>query len=298
VAPSAQAKRLNEILGSGAKAVEMTLADQRAAGEHQEDLTSDPVGVSYEDVPGLDGFWAVPDAVEPIGAVVYLYGGGYVISSPHTRRKTAGHIAAASGARVLLPRYRLAPEHPFPAALEDSTAAIRWLSQHGYPAARTMVAGGSSAGGLAVATLVKLRDDGASLPAGAVTLSPWTDLACTGESLNHNNDLTVTKTALLRMASQYLGSGDSKNPLASPLYADLRGLPPLLVIVGGDEALLDDSVRLARRAGIAGVDVTLRIGAGMQHTYPVYAGFMPEADAAVDEIGAFVRSRLSQSTNR
>jgi acetyl esterase/lipase len=100
------------------------------------------------------------------------------------------------------------------------------------------------------------------------------------------------------MASQYLGSGDSKNPLASPLYADLTGLPPLLIFVGGDEALLDDSVRLARRAGIAGVDVTLRIGAGMQHIYPVYAGFMPEADAAVDEIGAFVRSRLSQSTNR
>jgi epsilon-lactone hydrolase len=298
VVPSPDAERLNEILRSGPKAVEMTLADQREAGEHQEDLTSDPVGVSYEDVPELDGFWAVPDAVEPIGAVVYLYGGGYVISSPHSRRKTAGHIAHASGARVLVPEYRLAPEHPFPAAVEDAIGFVAWLSHNGFPADQVVVAGGSSAGGLALATLVKLRDDGSPLPAGAVVLSPWTDLACTGESLNHNNDLTVTKSALLRMASQYLAGRDSKNPLASPLYADLAGLPPLLVMVGGEEALLDDSIRFVRKAAIDGVDVTLRIGAGMQHIYPVYAGFMPEADQGVAEIGEFVRARLSPTTSR
>jgi acetyl esterase/lipase len=292
VVRSAQAERLNEILRSGPKAVEMTLTDQRAAGEHQEDLTSDPVGVSYEDVPELGGFWAVPDSVEPIGAAIYLYGGGYVISSPHSRRKTAGHIAHASGARVLVPEYRLAPEHPFPAALDDAAAAFAWLGDNGYPAERAIIAGGSSAGGLAIATLLKLKSDGAMLPAGAVVLSPWTDLACTGESLNHNNDLSVTKTALLRMASQYLDGGDSKNPLASPLYGDLAGLPPMFVIVGGDEALLDDSIRLARQAGIAGVDVTLRVGAGMQHIYPVYAGFMPEADEGIAEIGGFIRTHL------
>jgi monoterpene epsilon-lactone hydrolase len=292
VGRSAEAEKLNEILRGGPKAVEMTLSDQRAAGEHQEDLTSDPVDVSYEEVPELDGFWAIPDRVEPIGAVLYLYGGGYVISTPESRRKTAGHIAHASGARVLVPEYRLAPEHPFPAALDDASAVIAWLAENGFPSEKLIVAGGSSAGGLTVATMLKLKDDGSSLPAAAVVLSPWTDLACTGESLNHNNDLSVTKSALLRMASQYLAGRDSKNPLASPLYGDLAGLPPLLVIVGGDEALLDDSVRLVREAGIAGVDATLRIGAGMQHIYPVYAGFMPEADEAIAEIGAFIRTHL------
>jgi epsilon-lactone hydrolase len=276
----------------------MTLADQREAGEHQEDLTSEPEGVAYEDVAELEGFWALPDDVEPIGAVVYLYGGGYVISSPHSRRKTAGHIASASGARMLVPRYRLAPEHPFPAALEDSVAVIGWLADHGFAADRVIIAGGSSAGGLAIATLLRLRDDGSPLPAAAFVLSPWTDLACTGETLEHSNDLIVTKDGLLRMAGQYLHGADPTDPLASPLYGDLTGLPPLLVIVGGDEALLDDSIRLVRKAAIARVDVTLRAGAGMQHIYPVYAGFMPEADTGIAEIGDFIRAHLDPPTSR
>jgi epsilon-lactone hydrolase len=298
MARSAQAEKLNEILRSGPKAVDMTLSDQREAGEHQEDLTSEAVGVSYEDVPELDGFWAVPDGVEATGAVVYLYGGGYVISSPHSRRKTAGHIARASGTPVLVARYRLAPEHPFPAALEDAVGFLAWLAKRSVHVDRVVIVGGSSAGGLALATLLKLRDDDAPLPAGAVVLSPWTDLACTGESLDHNADLTVTKEALLRMAGEYLSGADPTNPLASPLYGDLAGLPPLLVIVGGDEALLDDSIRLVRKAGIAGVDVSLRISAGMQHVYPVYAGFMPEADAGIEEIGRFIQARLKPSTGQ
>jgi epsilon-lactone hydrolase len=298
MARSAQAEKLNEILRSGPKAVDMSLSDQREAGEHQEDLTSEAVGVSYEDVPELDGFWAVPDGVEATGAVVYLYGGGYVISSPDSRRKTAGHMARASGTRVLVARYRLAPEHPFPAAVDDAVGFLAWLAKRGVHVDRVVIAGGSSAGGLALATLLKLRDDDAPLPAGAVVLSPWTDLACTGESLEHNADLTVTKEALLRMAAEYLSGADPTNPLASPLYGDLAGLPPLLVIVGGDEALLDDSIRLVRKAGIAGVDVSLRIGAGMQHIYPVYAGFMPEADAGIEEIGRFIQARLNPSPGR
>jgi monoterpene epsilon-lactone hydrolase len=165
VTPSAQALQLNEFLRSAPNPLDMTLADQREAGEHQEDLTSEPAGVSYQDVAELEGFWAVPDGVEPIGVVVYLYGGGYVISSPHSRRKTAGHIAGASGARVLVPRYHLAPEYPFPAAVEDSVAVIGWLAVRGFTAERVMIAGGSSAGGLAIATLLRLRDDGSPLPA-------------------------------------------------------------------------------------------------------------------------------------
>jgi len=143
--------------------------------------------------------------------------------------------------------------------------------------------------------MLKLRDDGAALPAGGVPISPWVDLACTGETLETNAaaDLTATKTSLQRMAGQYLQGEDPHTPLASPLYADLSGIPPLLVVVGGAEALLDDSVRLSRSAGMAGVDVTLYIGAGMQHIFPIYCGAIPESDAAVAMIGAWVRSRTS-----
>src|SRR5918997_1463821 len=144
--------------------------------------------------------------------------------------------------------------------------------------------------------MLKLREDGRPLPAGGVPIAPWVDLACTGETLETNAavDLTATKASLLRMANQYLHGADPRTPLASPLYADLSGLPPLLIVVGGDEALLDDSaVRLARSADMAGVDVTLYIGAGMQHIFPIYCGAIPEADAAVAMIGEWIRSRTT-----
>ena len=143
--------------------------------------------------------------------------------------------------------------------------------------------------------MLKLRGDGTSLPAGGVPISPWVDLACTGETLETNAaaDLTATKASLMRMAGQYLNGADPRTPLASPLYADLSGLSPLIIVVGGDEVLLDDSVRLARSAGMAGVDTTLYIGAGMQHVFPIYCGMIPEADAAVAMIGAWIHSRMS-----
>jgi acetyl esterase/lipase len=216
-----------------------------------------------------------------------------VISSPLTRRKLAGHLATAASARVLVPAYRLAPEHPFPAAVDDAAAAYRWLLRQGIASARVVVAGDSSGGGLTVATLLALRDARDALPAGAVPISPWVDLACSGESLvqNAQADLTVTKASLQRMAGQYLHGADPRTPLASPLYADLAGLPPLFIVVGGAEALLDDAVRLARTAGLAGVDATLTIVAGMQHIFPIYFGYLPEADAAVHTIGEWIRQR-------
>ena len=294
---SPEARKLNDILRGAPKAVDMDLPHQREAGEHAEDMTSEPEGVRYEDAPGVGGLWTTPRHWDGESAIVYLYGGGYVISSPHSRRKLAGHLANASSARALVPRYRLAPESPFPAAVEDAAADYLWLLGEGYRPERTVVAGDSSAGGLAVATMLKLRGDGAPLPAGGVPISPWADLACTGQSLEENAavDLTATKASLLRMAGQYLDGADPRAPLASPLYADLSGLPPLLVVVGGAEALLDDSVRLARRAGMAGVDATLHVGAGMQHIFPIYCGAMPEADAAVAMIGGWIRALVSRA---
>jgi monoterpene epsilon-lactone hydrolase len=292
---SREALKLNEILRNAPKAVDMDLPHQREAGEHAEDMTSEPEGVRFEDAPAGGGLWATPQHWDGESAIMYLYGGGYVISSPHSRRKLAGHLANASGARALVPRYHLAPERPFPTAVEDAAADYRWLLGEGGRSKRTVVAGDSSAGGLAVATMLKLRQDGEDLPAGGVLISPWVDLACTGETLEENAaaDLTATKASLLCMAGQYLHGADPRTPLASPLYADLCGLPPLLIVVGGDEALLDDSVRLARSAGMAGVDLTLYIGAGMQHIFPIYCGAIPEADAAVAMIGVWIRSRAS-----
>ena len=193
-----------------------------------------------------------------------------------------------------MPRYRLAPERPFP-AVEDAAADYRWLLREGSRPERVVVAGDSSAGGLAVATMLKLREDGEPLPAGCVPISPWVDLACTSETLEGNAaaDLTATKASLQRMAGLYLQGADPRTPLASSLYAELSGLPPLLIVVGGDEALLDDSVRLARSTGMAGVDATLYIGGGMQHIFPIYCGAIPEADAAVAMIGKWIRSRTS-----
>jgi epsilon-lactone hydrolase len=273
----------------------MDLAHQREAGEHAENMTSEPEGVAFEEAHALHGLWATPRSWDGESAIMYLYGGGYVISSPHSRRKLAGHLANASGARALVPRYHLAPERPFPSAVADATADYRWLLGEGGRPERTVVAGDSSAGGLTVAAMLKLREDRAPLPAGGVPISPWVDLACTGETLETNAavDLTVTKASLQRMASQYLHGADPRTPLASPLYADLSGLPPLLIVVGGDEALLDDSVRFARAAGMTGVDVTLYIGAGMQHIFPIYCGMIPEADAAVAMVGGWIRSLMS-----
>jgi len=292
---SQEALKLHEILRNAPKALDMDLPHQRAAGEHMEDMTSEPEGVTFEEAYSVDGLWATPKNWDGQSAIMYLYGGGYVISSPHSQRKFAGHLASASGARALVPRYSLAPERPFPSAVEDAAADYRWLLKEGHRPERVVIAGASSAGGLTVATMLKLREDGQPLPAGGVPISPWADLACTGETLETNAtaDLTATKAGLQRMAGQYLHGADPRTPLASPLYADLSGLPPLLIVVGGDEALLDDSVRLARSAGMAGVDVTLYIGGSMQHVFPIYCGVMPEADAAVMMIAEWIRLRTS-----
>jgi monoterpene epsilon-lactone hydrolase len=292
---SREALKLNEILRDAPKAVDMNLPHQREAGEHAEDMTPEPKGVTYGDAPEVGGLWATPRSWDGESVTMFLYGGGYVISSPHSRRKLAGHLARVSGARVLVPRYHLAPERPFPSAVEDAAADYGWLLDKGYRPERVVIAGDSSAGGLAVATMLKLREDDTPLPAGSVPISPWVDLACTGETLETNAaaDLTATKASLMRMAGQYLNGADPRTPLASPLYADLSGLSPLLIVVGGDEVLLDDSVRLARSAGMAGVDTTLYIGAGMQHVFPIYCGMIPEADAAVAMIGAWIHSRMS-----
>ncbi len=207
-----------------------------------------------------------------------------MLGSPDTRRKTSGHLVLAAKARVLVPNYRLAPEHPFPAAIDDAVHAYQWLLDHGSEPSKTILAGDSAGAGLAVSTAIALRDRHLPMCAGIVAVSPWADLTCSG-------------AGLLEMADWYMSGADPSQPLASPVFADLAspvfadlaGLPPLLCVVGGDEILLDDSVRLVRNAGTAGIDATLFIAAGMQHIFPIWAGAFPEADAAIALVGNWVR---------
>ena len=294
VAISPQAERLEELIKKAPKQIDLPLPNKREAGEHAEDLTSEPEGVAYEEAPEVGGLWAKPAGARADAVIMYLFGGGYTISSPRSRRKLAGHLARAAGTRALVPDYALAPEHPFPGAIESARSAYRFLLGGGVDPGRIILAGDSSGGGLAAATLLALKQAGLPLPAGAVSISPWADLAFTGRTYDSLSavDLTATKDGLQRMAADYLCGADPRDPLASPIFGDFSGLPPLLVVVGGYEVLLDDAVGLARRAAIGGVDVTLRIWAGMQHVFPIYAGFLPEADAAIAAIGSWIRWRL------
>jgi monoterpene epsilon-lactone hydrolase len=193
-----------------------------------------------------------------------------------------------------VPNYRLAPEHPFPAAVEDAISAWRWLLGSGVTPARAAIVGDSAGGGLALATAIALRDRGISLPAGIVTLSAWADLTCSGETMTTqaSRDIECSRAGLLEMAGWYLGSGSPKQPLAAPVFASLAGLPPLLLLVGGNEVLLDDSVRLARRARMDEVDATLYVHVGTQHVFPIWCGVFPEADAAIALIGTWCRARI------
>jgi len=227
--------------------------------------------------------------------VLYLHGGGYVIGSPRSHRHLAAAVARASAARALLLDYRLAPEHPFPAALDDAVAAYEWLLGQGLDARRIVVAGDSAGGGLTVATLLALRDRGRPLPAAGVCISPWVDLTCSAQSYTSKAavDPIVTQESVTMLAKAYVGAGDVKAPLVSPLYANLAGLPPLLVHVGSDEVLLDDALGLGERARKAGVDVQVEEWPAMIHVWHWFQPMLEDAERATKAIGEFVRARLT-----
>jgi acetyl esterase/lipase len=254
-----------------------------------EDIKCDPT-----DAGGVPAEWISAPGADPDRVIYYLHGGGYVMGSIKTHREMVSRIARASGARALAIDYRLAPEHPFPAAVEDSTAAYRWLLSTGVDPARLVIAGDSAGGGLTVATLVALRDAGDPLPAAAVCLSPWVDMEGIGESMTTRAeaDPMVQRDDLIEGAQAYLGGADPRTPLAAPLYADLKGLPPLLIHVGTAETLLDDSTRLADRAKTAGVDVTLEPWDDMIHVWQFMASMLPEGQQSIDRIGGFIREHI------
>ena len=256
-----------------------------------------PKDVKFEkvDISGITALWiSTPEVVEE-NVVLYLHGGGYVQGSINSHKEFGSRISRVSNSRVLLLDYRRAPENPYPAALDDAVAAYKWLiDDEGINPKKVIIGGESAGGGLTIATLLKLRDTDITLPAAAIILSPWTDLDMTGDSIRTKAkvDPLVSASDLFFLASLYIGDDEPKNPYISPLYADLKGLPPMLIQVGSAEILLNDSTRIAEKAKNAGVDVRLDIWEDMIHMFQLFASWAPEGQKANEKIGEFIQKHL------
>ena len=276
---------------------EMDVATLRDMFEAWHLSTVEPTGVTYEEVDagGVPAMWCIPTGADPSRVLFWTHGGGFVVGSMHTHRKVAGHLAKATGARALVIDYRRAPEHPYPAQLEDALTAYRWLLGQGVQPGHIATTGDSAGGNLATSMVIRLRDQGDPMPAAIMPLSPWYDMEGKGETLDSRAevDVLVQREILQGMATMFLGEGGpATDPLANPLFADPTGLPPMLIQVGDHECLLDDSVRFAEGARSAGVDVTVEVEPEMQHVFHFLAGRAPEADKAIDRLAAWVRPKL------
>jgi len=245
----------------------------------------------YVDAGGVPAEWVVPDEEISNQVVFYLHGGAYVTRMPVLHRTFLHQLANASDAQFLMVDYRLAPEFPFPAALNDSITAYQWLLNLGYDSQQIIMAGDSAGGGLTLATLIAARERGLPLPASVVLLSPWTDLTGSGKSVEEvaAEDVLLTWENLSECAADYAGSYDRTHRLISPLFADLSNLPPMFVTVGGREILRDDSTRLVEKINQSGGSAELVFEPFMGHVYPAYAPTIPEATRAIHQIAAFIR---------
>ncbi len=290
---SLQAKLLKRFLKFVFNRLPPDIEGQREFVEKYATQPKRSMGVVTESINagGVPAEWITLPGVDEDKVLFHLHGGAYVFGSVNSQRNLIAHLAKAGGVRAFAPDFRLAPEHPFPAPLEDVLAAYRWLLSTGIDPENIIMSGDSSGGGLALGALVSLRDAGDPLPVGVVLLSPWTDLAGTGDSMKTKADVDVVckPDVMIVNAKNYAGGYDLKHPLISPMYADLTGLPPMLIHVGEDEVMLDDSTRLAERAKETGVDVTLEVWKGMMHIFPMYVGVIPESKKSISEIGAFIQ---------
>ncbi len=280
----------------GAWGPETTLEEMRASADKLFSVQNRAVGATSEEVDagGVRAEWITAPGVGSDKAVLYVHGGGYVLGSIDSHRDLCERLSRSAGARVLSLDYRLAPEDPFPAAVDDSVAAYNWLLGQGLAPGSIAIAGDSAGGGLVFGTLVALRDAGAELPACATPISPWVDLEGTGETMDSKADLDpmVQKEGIHAMGGMYVPTGDLKNPLAAPLYADLSGLPPLLIHVGTRETLLDDAIRMHDKAKAAGVDVTLDIWEGQIHVWHLFSDRLDEGEEAIQQLGTFMKKHM------
>jgi epsilon-lactone hydrolase len=244
------------------------------------------------DANGVAAEWSTSPAADPSRAILFLHGGGYISGSIESHRPLATAIGRAAGARTLALAYRRAPEHPFPAALDDVISGYRFLLEQGLAPGRIAIAGDSAGGGLTIALMVAARDRGLPLPSCGWCISPWVDLENAGATMTTKApvDPLIQKPYLMELAKSYLGEASLRTPLASPLFADLKGLPPVLIQVGSAETLLDDSVRLAGVLGAADVAVTLEVWPDMIHAFPLFHQQVAAARRAIERAGAFIRS--------
>ena len=288
--------RMYKLFGSPFDA-STSITKQRSSIELQSKLCIMPIKVSVQptSIGNMYAEWIKPAHTSMDRAILYLHGGGYTMGSCNTHRALAARLSAASESPVLLIEYRLAPENPFPAALEDAINAYHDLLNQKIGSKKIILAGDSAGGGLAVAATIFLRDQKEKLPGGIVCISPWADLTLSGETIkscSKTDPLISLETSILH-ASRYIGQNDPRLPLISPVFADFSNLPPLLIQVGEHEILRSDSERLAENAHNASVDVTLEIWDGMWHLWHALAGYIPESQRAINRIGAFIRARLN-----
>jgi phosphinothricin tripeptide acetyl hydrolase len=294
--PSAEITAVRKMLAEMSSNEPVSIADQRRNMDNISQLfplTADYV-VEPGKVGGIEGDWVRKRGVRSDAALLYLHGGGYSLGSPLSHRHLVGAISAAANIPVFAANYRMAPENQFPAAVDDATAAYKGLLNLGYPAGRLAISGDSAGGGLTVATLVSAKQRGLAMPAAAALISPWADLSNSSPSYRARaeRDPMIQRQSLDNFAAAYLGKQDVKTPLASPLFADLKGLPPLLIQVGADEVLHDDSVLLHERASEAGVESTLESWGEMIHVWHFFHPMLARGREAIERIGQFLRSRM------
>ena len=298
---SDEARKELEVQFAKPKKVGLTLTEKRRQWE-DECLTTHvlPEGMVVEAVisGGVPGEWVTMPQSQADKVFLLLHGGGYNAGSPKTHRSMAANLAAATGMRVLVPDYRLAPEHPFPAGVKDALLAYGWLLSQGLSEADIVVGGDSAGGGLALSMLLALREANARMPLAAVLMAPWTDLTVSSPSYEtlRDKDPTITREGLREAGLWYAGNRDPADPMLSPLFADPSGLPPLLIHAGGDEVMVDDSVLFAEKAQAAGVETVLKVWPGLWHVFQVQS-HVPEAAQAIAEIGAFVREQMGRVKN-
>ena len=290
--PSPEFDKVMEMIRARGEEVRTTIEDHRLSYERimakmpmDDDISTERVGAG-----GVPAEWIVAPEAQDGRVMLYLHGGGYAFGSMRTHRVMLAHISRAATARVLGLDYRLAPECPFPAPVEDSIAAYRWLLSNGANPRKIVIGGDSAGGGLMVALLVALRYLGEPMPAAGVGISSWTDMEATGQSFidNAEVDPSVNRDRILNIAKIYMAGKDLKAPLASPIHADLTGLPPLLLQVGSIETLLDDTNELAKRVRVAGVEVEVDVWDDMPHVWHHFAPILPEARQAIQRIGQFM----------